>query len=473
MTRHNTGAAGALETSDRAAVWRHELRETWRLAAPIVLTQLAWVAMLTTDTAMIGRLGAEALAGATLSMMVFFLTYLGCFGVVMATAALAAQAYGARKPRLVRRVVRQGLWVSIALTVPALVAFRFTPELLAATGQPPETFAPAEAYMSTLMWSLPTSVAFSVLRNFVSALNRPAMALWVMLCAVPLNALLDYALIFGNFGLPRLELVGAGIATSIVNLGMFLALLAIAVLARPFARYAILGRFWRPDWFQFRRIFAIGLPIAGILLLEGGFFIAAVFVVGQFGAVAIAAHMIAMQLPHITFMVPMGLSQAATVRVGQAVGRRDLAGAYRAGWVAVAMTLAFMSVTTVVILSVPETFASLFLNHERADSAAVLALATSFLFYAAFFQLADGVQAAAAGALRGLNDTAMPMLLAAFSFWGVGLATGLALAFRTDLQGQGLWLGFVAGLTSAAVLLSWRFRSLMRRGYMPQVRDSA
>ena len=473
MTRNGTGATGAVETSEQAAVWRRELRETLHLAAPIVLTQLAWVAMLTTDTAMIGRLGAQALAGATLSVMVFFLTYVACFGVLTATAALAAQAYGARKPRLVRRVVRQGLWVSIVLTVPALFGFRFLPEILAATGQPPETFAPAEAYMSTLMWSLPTSVAFSVLRNFVSALNRPAVALWVMLCAVPLNALLDYALIFGNFGLPRLELVGAGIATSIVNLGMFLVLLAIGVLARPFARYAILGRFWRPDWFQFRRIFTIGLPIAGALLLEAGFFIGAVLVVGQFGTMVIAAHMIAMQLPHITFMVPLGLAQAATVRVGQAVGRRDPAGVYRAGWVAIALTLTFMSLMTVVILSVPETFASMFLNHERADSAAVLALATSFLFYAAFFQLADGLQAVAAGALRGLNDTALPMVLAALSYWGIGLATGLALAFSGGMEGQGLWLGFVAGLSSAAILLTWRFRRLTCRGYMPEVHDSA
>ena len=452
-----------------AATWRSELRELARLATPIVLTQLAWVSMLTTDTAMIGRLGADALAGASLSLMVFFLAYVFCFGVIMATAALAAQAYGARRPRTVRRVVRQGLWVTVVLSVPSLVAFRFTPEILGALSQPAESLGHADAYMSTLMWSLPPAIAFAVLRNFVAAVNRPTAALWVMLAGVPLNALLDYGLIFGRLGLPRLELVGAGVATSIVNAAMFLALLAIAVLHRPFARYAILGGVWRSDWVQFREIFRIGLPIAATMLLEGGFFIGAVFVMGQFGAVVIAAHMIAIQLPHVTFMVPMGLAQAATVRVGHAVGRGDAAAVRRAGWAALAVTVAFMAMATVVILAIPDMFASIFLDTTRADSAAVLALATTFLLYAAFFQLADGTQAVAAGALRGMSDTAIPMVLAAFSYWGVGLGSGIGLAFAAGMQGAGLWLGFVFGLFTAAVMLTMRFHGLTRASILPAV----
>lgn len=240
---------------ERKKAPKSEFRRMTDLAAPIVLTQLAWVAMLTTDTAMIGRLGADALAGASLSLMVFFLTWVFCFGVVTATAALASQAYGARDPRTVRRVIRQGLWVALLITTPALALFQLTPALLIWTGQPAETLPHADAYMSTLMWCLAPSIGFTVIRNFVSAVNRPGPALWVMLAGVPLNAFLDYALIFGNFGLPRLELVGAGIATSLVNWLMFLCLLATAVWCKPFSKYAVLGRFWRPDWFQFRRIF--------------------------------------------------------------------------------------------------------------------------------------------------------------------------------------------------------------------------
>ncbi|MGB0629270.1 MAG: MATE family efflux transporter [Alphaproteobacteria bacterium] len=448
---------------------KSEFRRMIDLAAPIVLTQLAWVAMLTTDTAMIGRLGADALAGASLSLMVFFLTWVFCFGVVMATAALASQAYGARDPRTVRRVIRQGLWVAILITTPALALFQLTPAFLAWTGQPAETLPHADAYMSTLMWCLAPSIGFAVIRNFVSALSRPGPALWVMLTGVPLNALLDYALIFGNFGLPRLELVGAGIATSLVNWLMFLTLLAIAVRCRPFSRYAVLGGFWRPDWFQFRRIFRIGLPIAGMSLLEAGFFIGAIFIVGQFGAMAIAATMIALQMPHITFMIPMGLGQAATVRVGQNVGRRNAPAAYRSGWYALALATGFMSIMTVIVLAIPHTFASIYLDSGQPDSKEVLALASYYLLFAAFFQAADGVQAVAAGALRGLNDTAIPMGIAAFSYWGVGLTTGLMLAYWGGFEAAGLWMGFVAGLVCAAVLLTARFRLFHKRKYMPEV----
>ena len=449
------------------APWRIELGHMAKLAAPIVLTQLAWISMMTTDTAMIGRLGAEPLAGASLSLMMFFLVWVCCFGVVMATASLAAQAFGARKPRIVRRVVRQGLWVTVVLTVPALGLFQFTPEFLTFIGQPPETIPHADAYMSTLIWSLPPSIGFAVLRNFVSALNRPMVALVVMASGVPLNALLDYALIFGNFGMPRLELTGAGIATTIVNWTMFAALLAIAVLRKPFRAYAVLGRFWRPDWFQFREIFRIGLPIAGQSLLEAGFFISAIFIVGQFGTTAIAATIIAMQLPHVTFMVPMGLAQAATVRVGQAVGRRDIAGAYRAAWMAIAIGGVYMIATTTTVLAIPEAFASLFLDGDRPDSAEVLALAATYLVFAAFFQAGDAIQAVAAGALRGFNDTAIPMLIAGFSYWGIGLGVGLLLAFPGGMEGAGLWAGFIAGLTAAAILLTLRLRFQARRGYLP------
>ena len=449
--------------------WRTELREMVRLAVPIVLTQLAWVSMMITDTAMIGRLGAEPLAGASLSLMLFFLTWLVCFGVVTATAGLSAQAYGARNPRLIRRVVRQGLWVAIVLSVPALVLLSRAAPIFEMLGQPVETLGHAQAYMSTLMWTLPWSIAFAVLRNFVAALNRPTAALWVMLGGVPLNAALDYGLIFGNFGLPRLELVGAGIATATANAALFVALIAIAVLARPFRRYAVLGRFWRPDWTVFRRIFRIGIPIAGMMLLEGGFFVGAVFIIGQFGTVALAAHMIAIQLPHLSFMVPMGLAQAATVRVGQAAGRRDHDGAYRAGWTAMALIVVFMTVMTAVVLAVPEIFASAFLDPGRADSAAVFALAVSFLFYAAFFQAADGLQAVAAGALRGLNDTATPMVIAVVCYWGIGLAAGLWFAFEADLGPAGLWLGFIFALTTAGLMLLLRFRRLARGRFLPVV----
>ncbi|MAO55105.1 MAG: MATE family efflux transporter [Rhodospirillaceae bacterium] len=449
--------------------WRTEFRRLCRLAAPIVATQVAWVAMLTTDTAMIGRLGAEPLAGASFSLMAFFIGYMFCFGVTMSTAGLAAQAYGARRPRIVRRVIRQGLWVTILTTLPFVAAFSQVETLLVWTGQPPETLPHAAAYMSTLMWSLPMGVAFAVLRNFVAAVDRPQAALWVMAAGVPVNALLDYALIFGNFGLPRLELVGAGIATTTVNVLMVLALAALIQWRRPFNKYQVFARFWRPDWQIFRRIFAVGMPIAVMTVLEGGFFISAIFVIGQFGAVAVAAHIIALQMPHLTFMIPMGMSQAATVRVGQMAGRRDAVGAYRAGWTAVAVTTAFMAVMTVVIVFITGPFSRIFMDVDTPDADQVLPLAQSLLLLAALFQLGDGVQAVAAGALRGVNDTKVPMLNAVVTFWGLGAAVSLGLGFPGGMETQGVWVGFVVSLTVVALLQAWRLRSLQRKAYLPDL----
>ena len=228
-------------------------------------------------------------------------------------------------------------------------------------------------------------------------------------------------------------------------------------------------RFWRPDWRIFRQIFRIGAPIAAISVMEAGFFIGAVFVIGQFGAVAIAAHMIAMQMPHITFMVPMGLSQAATVRVGHAAGRRDVAGAYRAGWSAIAVSVLFAAVMTGVIVTVPEPFAGLFLDTARTDAAEVLNLAAALLMLAAMFQIVDALQAVAAGALRGLNDTALPMVIAGVSYWGLGAGSAVWLAFGAGWRTEGVWAGFVIGLTAAAVLMIWRFRTQQRRRYLPDI----
>lgn len=451
------------------APWRTEFRQLFKLATPIVATQVAWVAMLTTDTAFIGRLGSDALAGAGLSLMTFFIGYMLCFGVTMSTAGLAAQAFGARRPRIVRRVIRQGLWVGGIMVTPCVLGFTFTGPLLAALDQPPEALPHAEAYMSTLMWSLPPAIAFAILRNFVSALGRPGPALYAMAAGVPVNALLDYALIFGNFGFPRLELVGAGIATSTVNVLMLAFIAAVAQWRRPFNKYQVFARFWRPDWRIFTEILRVGAPIAVMMVLEGGFFIGAVFVIGQFGAVAVAAHMIAMQMPHITFMVPMGMSQAATVRVGQMAGRRDVTGAYRAGWTAIAVTAAFMLVTTAVILTTTGPFARLFMDTDTAGADLVLPMAQGLLVLAALFQLGDGIQAVAAGALRGVNDTKIPMINAVASFWGLGATLALWLAFHRGLETEGIWIGFVVSLCVAALLQAWRFRRLQRRAYLPEL----
>lgn len=467
-------AAAPAAREDTRAIWRREAAATVRLAVPIAMTQLGQVVMMVTDVAMIGRLGPGPLAASALSSIVYFLVFIMSFGIVMATSPLAAQAYGAHRSRLLRRVIRQGLWIAMLFSVPGVVFLLVaTEDALILLGQDPAAAALTDAYLSALAFSIPPAIAFLVLRNFVSAINRPGVALAVMLCGIPLNALFDYALIFGNFGLPRLELIGAGLATSLINLLMFLALLWITTTRRPFRRYRILGRFWRPDWYVFRRIIMLGLPISAIMLLEFGVFSAAIVLIGWIGTTALAAHQIAIQVPHITFMVPLGIGQAATVRVGHAVGRRDPDGARRAGWMALGIGGLFMSATALIILAVPEFLVFVFVDPDHPGSAALIQSAVALLMVAAAFQVFDGVQAIGTGALRGLNDTTVPMVLAAICYWGVAFVCAWLFGIRFGLGAVGVWSGLAIGLGIMSCALIVRFWLLTRHGYMPDMPGNA
>jgi MATE family multidrug resistance protein len=439
-----------------------EIRATAWLALPLAATQLGQIAINTTDVLFLGRLGADALAAATLGIALFHVVMVSCFGVVMATAPLVAQALGGRQPRRLRRVVRQGLWVTAAITAPCLLLLWFTRPILVAIGQQPELAAGAERFMHALMWALPSAVGFVALRNFVTAFERTRPIVVIMFAGVAVNALLNWLLVFGNLGFPRLELVGSGLASTIVNAAMLAALAIHASRARPFRRYAVLGRLWRPDWAVFREILKVGLPIGLMLLMEVGLFAGAAFLMGWIGAHQVAAHQIAIQIASTSFMVPLGVSMAATVRVGLAVGRGDRAGARRAGFVACAMGGAFMSACGVLFWLFPHELAGLFLRADDPAAPVVLALAAGFLRIAAIFQLVDGLQVIGAGALRGLGDTRVPMLCAGLGYWAVGFPSCLLLGFGLGLDGTGVWLGMAIALLVVAALLVGRFERLTR-----------
>ena len=451
------------------AAWRSEVRATAALAWPIALTFLSEMAIATTDTIIIGRLGAEALAAAALGLTTFFVFFFLAIGITMATAPLAAQALGARRPRLVRRVIRQGLWVGLVLSLPASVGLMFAEPVLLALGQPPEAARGAQVYLNVFAWSLPFAVGFTVLRNFAAALERPRLGLWVILAGIPLNAVLDYGLILGRLGLPRLELTGAGLASAIAHGFMFLVMLAIAVRVRPLRRYHILARFWRPDWRVFARIFRLGLPIAGIFLMEFGMIAGALIMLGWIGTGALAAHQIALQLAAITFKVPLGIAQASTVRVGLFVGRRDVAGVKRAGWTAMGLGVVFMGAMSLVMWTWPETLVGVFLDTSDPANAGVVALAAALILVAAVFQIGDGAQTIGAGALRGLSDTFVPMAFAAFGYWVLGLGASYLLGFPLGLGAVGVWIGMAVGLISVAIFHVLRFRRLTRLGVLPEL----
>ena len=454
--------------SERAAVTTYpsptatEFIETIRLALPIALTQLGQIAMMTTDLALIGRLGDTAVAAASLAHSVFFVAFVIGMGLVSAVAPLAAQALGARQPRTVRRALRVGLWAALLLCVPMIMLPLFGEKILLMLGQAPENARLAQRYLLGLAPGIAPALCFMAIRNFMGAVNRPEPGLWITLAAIPANAVLGYALIHGHWGMPKLELLGAGVATTTVNFGMCAAALWFTYSQRPFKKFHVLGHFWRSDWPLMRQLVVIGAPIAVSFLLEYGLFSAAGLLMGLISTTALAAHQIALQIAAILFMVPFGIGMAATVRVGQALGRGDTLAIRRAGIAAIILGIIFMTTMTLAVIVVRFDLAGFFFGETRQGLAAIELAATLMLVGATFF-IADGIQTVAAGALRGLSDTRIPLLLAAISYWLIGFTAAYGLAFWTDLGAIGVWIGLSIGTGIYAILLVLRFRTLTQR----------
>lgn len=439
-----------------------ELAETLKLAIPIALTQLGQIAMMTTDLALIGRLGEQAVAAAALAHTIFFIGFTLGMGLVSAVAPLAAQAFGARDPRIVRRALRVGLWTALFVALPLMAIPLFGERLLIWLGQAPASAKLAQQYLMGLGWCIVPALWFIAIRSFMGAVNRPEPGLWITLVAIPANGLLAYALIHGHFGLPQLGLFGAGLATSIVNVGMCAAGLWFCHARRPFKKYHVLGRFWRIDWSLMKQLLVIGVPISMSFLLEYGLFSAAALLMGLISTTAITAHQISLQIAAILFMVPFGIGMAATVRVGHAVGRGDVASTRRAGFVAIVLGALFMAAMTLAVIAVRYQIAFAFLG-TGGDIMRTVDLVATLLMVGATFFVADGVQTVAAGALRGLNDTRIPMLMAAFSYWGLGFGVAYALAFTFGFGAIGVWIGLSCGTAAYAALLVGRFYLLTKR----------
>lgn len=443
--------------------WKDEAGRTLRLAWPLVVAQLAQIALITTDVLMMGWLGPRFLAAGNLATSFFNPLLLFGVGTLTAVVPLVAQAIGARDFRSVRRSVRQGFWVALTIAAVLIPIIWQVRPILVALGQAPDIAALAESYIHAAVWLFIPALLFMSLRSFLSAHSDTTVILVITVLGIFVNALADYALIFGKFGFPRLELVGAGIATTLVNAVMFVLMLAYVLTHRRYKRYAILKRLWRPDWPRYAEIFKVGAPIGLMILSEVGLFSVSSVMMGWLGTTALAAHAIALQCASITFMVPLGLSQAATVRVGLAYGERSGEAVRKASWMALAMSSLFMAMASVTFLVFPEGLAGLFLHGGESADRATLALAVSYLGVAALFQLVDGAQSVAAGALRGLSDTRVPMFVAIIGYWLVGLPVAYLCGFVLDMSGVGIWLGLAGGLAFVAVVLTIRLALLGRR----------
>lgn len=444
--------------------WGAELRATFTLAWPLVIAQLAQNALFTTDVIMMGWLGPLYLAAGTLASAFLMPFLLFGIGIVGAVAPLVAQARGARQIKAVRRVVRQGFWAAFvlaALLIPFLLQMRAIFNLL---GQNPVTTELAEQYIQIAVWSVIPQLLIIVLRSLLSAFDATRIILLVTVAGVIVNAILNYLLMFGNFGFPRLELRGAAVATVATNCVMFGLLLAYVLRIRRFRRFYILIRFWRPDWVRFREIFRIGTPIGLTILAEVALFTGAAFLMGWLGTDEVAAHAVALQCAATAFMVPLGLGMAATVRVGIAYGRGDADAIGKAGWVAFVLGTGFMAFTALLFITAGPVIVGLFLDRDEPGNANALYLAGTYLVIAGIFQLVDGAQVTAAHALRGLSDTAVPMVIAIFGYWAIGMPVAYVLGFIAGWRGVGIWTGLAAGLACVAVILVGRFAMRERLG---------
>jgi MATE family multidrug resistance protein len=447
--------------------WRAEIRAMLALAWPMILTNLGQTAMTATDVMMMGRLGPDALAAGTLGANLYFAPMIFGLGLILAVSPMIAFELGRKRHsvRDVRRTVRQGLWISALVALPIWALLWQAETILLAMGQDPALSAQAGVYMRAMQWAILPFYGFVVLRSFISALERPGWALAIVFLAVGFNVLCNYALMFGNLGFPRLELMGAGIATTASATLMFAGMVAAVSLDRRFRRYQLFGRFWRADWARFRELFRLGLPIAGIYTFEVTIFNAAALVMGLIDSVSLAAHAIAIQVASLSFMVPMGVGQAATVRVGRAYGGGDRDGVTRAGWTAFVMGVGFMALMAMLMLFAPHLLIMAFIDLSAPENLPVVEMAVTFLALAALFQVVDGAQAVGSGMLRGLQDTTVPMIYAALGYWGVGLPLGVWLAFPIGLNGVGIWIGLSSGLAVVAVLLiaRWTRRERLMR----------
>lgn len=452
------------------ASWGAEFRATLALAWPLVLANLAQTAIFATDVLFIGWLGAEELAASALATNLISVLMFSGTGLVMAVSPLIASELGARSNsvREVRRSVRMGLWVAILFSLVGwFILWNAEWILVNLLGQNPMLAAKSGDYMMWVLWSLMPALGIATLRIFVSALDRPQWALVVTLMGVAVNAGLNWLLIFGNGGFPKMGLQGAGLASTLTNIAMFSVLAGVILLDRKFKRYHIFGRFHRWDGQRVRDIIRLGTPIAFTLAFEVTVFSAAVFLMGLISTESIAAHAVALQLAAVTFMVPLGISQATTIRVGLAYGAKNQEWISRAGWASFVLAMCFMTVAAAIMWIFPESLIGLFIDAAKPENAGVFALAVSFLGVAAVFQLADGAQVVGAAMLRGLHDTRVPMIFAAIGYWLVGFGGGAALAFWAGWEGVGVWTGLALGLTAVAILMLWRWMRREQLGLLP------
>jgi MATE family multidrug resistance protein len=426
-----------------------ELRAMFALAAPLVLSELGWMAMGIVDTMFVGRVSAEAIGAVSLGTSIFYAIAIFASGLLLGLDTLVSQSFGAGDLDDCRHSLVNGIWLALFLIPCVMGAVWLLLPVMALWGINPAVMKQAAPYIRALNWSTPPLLLFFGLRRYLQSTGVVRPILLTLTVANFVNIAGNWIFVFGNLGAPRLGAEGSGWSTC-VSRGYMLAALVVVIWRRDPKAFAVS---WRPDFRRIGRLLNLGLPAAGQIGLETSVFATVTVLIGKLSASVLAGHQIALTVVSTTFMMPLGISSAAAVRVGHAVGRRDPEGAARSGWTAIAFGAAAMSVAALALLIFPQAIARLF-----TPDAAIIAAAAPLLRVAAFFQLFDGLQVTATGALRGAGDTRTPMLCHFAGYWIVGLPLGALLCFRQSLGAVGLWIGLSTGLVLIGIVLFWFWR---------------
>lgn len=437
-----------------------EVKEFLKLSVPLACAQIAQAAVGFVDTIMMGHLSIESLAAGGLAATTFQLILNTFSGLVMAVSPLVAEAHGARQTQKISHIAHQGLWLSIFLAVPLMILVGNLESFLSLFQQPLDIISLANPYLKWILWGIFPALGFAMLRGYVSALAHAHIVTPIVIIGTIFNITGNYVLGFGKFSFPRMELAGFGLASGLSFWLMFAIFLAYTLKQADLKKYNFLNDFVHISPSLILRLIRIGSGISVTLALEYGLFAIITFFMGLLGAQVLAAHHIVYQTMLLLFMIPLGMSYAVTARVGQWVGKKDFRSARLAGYVAIVAVSLLMLSTAVILMIFPEQIISIFIDVNNPENLSTILIALPMLYIVALSQLFDGVQRVTMGALYGLQDTQVPMLLSGLSFWVVGLSGSYVLGFTLQLGSIGLWIGQTIGVVFASILFTWRFTRL-------------
>jgi multidrug resistance protein, MATE family len=438
-----------------------EFQKSIALSIPLAASQLAQSATGFVDTVMMGWMGPETLAAGGLAAAMVMTLWVSGLGLTNGVTALAAEAYGRNDPDRIRNILHQGIVLAGLIALPAIVLLSQGEVLLRISGQSFAIAHLAQTYLSAIAWGYFPSIAFVLLRGIASSMNQPRMPMVIAIGGLIFNAVGNYLLGFGKFGFPVMGLTGLAIATAATHWLMMLSLLFYLLLSPIFKSLKL--RLLRLDLPLLWQLIKLGLPIGISFAAEVGLFTVTTVLMGRFGVSVLAAHQVVFQTIAMIFMLPLGVSYATTIRVGQGLGQNNIAGIKRSAFVGIFLGGGVMAIAATLLILFPKVVLSLYLDLSLPVNQALVPIATSMLTVAALAQILDGVQTTAAGALRGLQDTRVPMVLSFVAFWMVGLASGVGLGFGLGWGGVGLWIGQSIGITMASVLFVTRFLALLKR----------